>query len=67
MRVFGGRPVTVTAVVQESVSVLATCSREEDGGSKMGETGSRLGGKVDGIRRGRSARVRAVRVGELFA
>jgi hypothetical protein len=61
--VFGGRLATVMVVVEEaeeSVSVASSCER---GGSKMGVTGSRVGGNVGGIRRGRSARGR-VRAGE---
>lgn len=63
--VFGGRLATVMVVVEEedeeeeSVSVASSCER---GGSKMGVTGSRVGGNVGGIRRGRSARGR-VRAG----
>ena len=63
--VFGGRLATVMVVVEEedeedSVSVASSCGR---GGSKMGVTGSSVGGNVGGIRRGRSARGR-VRAGE---
>ena len=62
--VFGGRLATVMVVVEEeeeeeSVSVASSFER---GGSKMGVTGSRVGGNVGGIRRGRSARGR-VRAG----
>jgi hypothetical protein len=50
--------------VEESASVV-TCSCE-DGGSKTGVSGRRLGGKVGGMRRGRKAqgRGRVVRVSE---
>jgi hypothetical protein len=53
VKVFGGRLASVMVVVGESVSVACSC---EDGGSKMGVTGSRLGGKVGGRRRSQGTR-----------
>jgi hypothetical protein len=66
LSVFGGRLASVMVGVEESASATCSC---EDGGSKMGVTGSRLGGNVGGKRSGRRARVRVrvERVSELLA
>ena len=60
LRVFGGRLASViVAAVEESVSVVAASSCDVDrggGGSKMGVSGSMLGGSVR--RRGRRVRGR---------
>ena len=60
--VFGGRLATVMVVVEEAEESVSVASSFERGGSKMGVTGSSVGGNVGGIRRGRSARGR-VRAG----